>query len=112
VKALEVAGALLEVETKDGYKVLEAVRGTVLPALGPRTAGPEDEITVERLRAWRLERSRADEVPAFVVLHDATLRELAAVRPSSMGELATVKGLGPAKLERYGDDLLALLTPL
>jgi ATP-dependent DNA helicase RecQ len=66
---------------------------------------------IERLRAWRRERSRADGVPAYVVLHDATLRELASVQPSSLGELAAVKGFGPAKLERYGDDVLAVLTP-
>jgi ATP-dependent DNA helicase RecQ len=43
------------------------------------------------------------------VLHDATLRELASLRPQSLEELATVKGFGPVKLERYGDDLLAVL---
>jgi superfamily II DNA helicase RecQ len=45
------------------------------------------------------------------VLHDATLRDLAATQPSSLHELAAVKGLGPAKIERYGDDILALLVP-
>ena len=64
---------------------------------------------MERLRRWRLERSREDGVPAFVVLHDSTLRELAAVQPQSHGELAAIKGLGPTKLERYGDDLLAVI---
>jgi ATP-dependent DNA helicase RecQ len=48
-------------------------------------------------------------VPAYVVLHDATLDELAARRPRTQGELAAVKGFGPAKLERYGPELLALL---
>jgi len=43
------------------------------------------------------------------VLHDATLRELAAARPQTEGELASVKGLGPVKVDRYGGDLLALL---
>ena len=93
VKALEDTGALLEAETKDGFKVLQVVPDVDLPALGPRPAGPTDEAIVQRLRAWRLERSRADEVPAFVVLHDATLRELAAVKPSSMSELADGEGL-------------------
>ena len=65
-----------------------------------------DETLVTRLRSWRLERSQADAVPAYVVLHDATLRELAALRPQTMDELAGVKGFGPVKLERYGDDLL------
>ena len=50
-----------------------------------------------------------DGVPAFVVLHDTTLDELAARRPRSTGELAAVRGLGPTKLERYGTELLALL---
>ncbi|HLE99998.1 MAG TPA: HRDC domain-containing protein, partial [Gaiellaceae bacterium] len=58
---------------------------------------------------WRLERSREDGVPAFVVFHDSTLRELAAAQPQSRGELASIKGLGPTKLKRYGDDLLAVL---
>ena len=48
-------------------------------------------------------------MPAFVVLHDATLRDLAATRPANLHELAAVKGFGPAKLERYGDDVLAVV---
>jgi ATP-dependent DNA helicase RecQ len=48
-------------------------------------------------------------VPAYVVLHDATLRELAAAKPRSPRDLATVKGFGPAKLERYADDVLAVI---
>ena len=68
-----------------------------------------DEDLVGRLRSWRLERSQEDAVPAYVVLHDATLRELAALRPQTLAELAGVKGFGPVKLDRYGDDLLAVL---
>jgi len=49
-------------------------------------------------------------LPAYVVLHDATLRELAALRPRTRDELAGVKGFGPVKLDRYGDDLLAVLS--
>jgi superfamily II DNA helicase RecQ len=81
-----------------------------VPAI--RTAPPSDvdEGLVERLRGWRLERSQVDAVPAYVVLHDTTLRELAAVRPRTRTELAGIKGLGPVKVERYGDDLLAVLS--
>jgi superfamily II DNA helicase RecQ len=61
------------------------------------------------LRRWRLERARADGVPAFVVFHDKTLAALAARRPSTRDELAAVPGIGPAKLDRYGDDVLAAL---
>ena len=50
-----------------------------------------------------------DEVPAYVVLHDATLRELASAKPENERDLAAVKGFGPTKLERYGDDVLAVI---
>jgi ATP-dependent DNA helicase RecQ len=109
VQALERTGALLEITTADGFTVLRADPGAPRPPLGPALEGAADDGLVERLRRWRLERSREDGVPAYVVLHDATLRELAAGRPSSRAELAGVKGLGPTKLERYGDDLLAVL---
>ncbi len=61
------------------------------------------------LREWRLERAKADEVPAYVVFHNATLAEIAERRPRTLAELALVPGVGPAKLERYGEDLLAAL---
>jgi ATP-dependent DNA helicase RecQ len=109
VRALETAGALVETVTPEGYRVLRAIPDAPLPALGGAVGGPADEGTVARLRAWRLERARADGVPAYVVLHDATLHELAAARPTSHAELGAVRGLGPAKLERYGDELLAQL---
>ncbi|MBA3843088.1 MAG: ATP-dependent DNA helicase UvrD2 [Actinobacteria bacterium] len=63
----------------------------------------------ERLRAWRLERAREDGVPPYVVFHDSVLHQIAEVQPSSIGELAQISGIGPAKLERYGDELLAAL---
>ena len=110
VRALEAAGALVEVE-REGFRVLQARPEVALPALGGHRATPggESEPLVEELRAWRSRRAREDGVPAYVVLHDATLRELAASRPSSTSELAAVKGFGPAKLDRYGEELLAVL---
>ena len=109
VQALEGSGALVDTTTQDGFSVLRARPDAPRPRLGPVAIVDGDDALVERLRQWRLERSREDGVPAFVVFHDSTLRELAAVQPQSHGELASVKGLGPAKLERYGDDLLAVI---
>jgi DNA helicase II / ATP-dependent DNA helicase PcrA len=63
----------------------------------------------ERLRAWRLERAREDGVPPYVVFHDSVLHAIADAGPRSLGELSQVAGVGPAKLERYGDAVLALL---
>jgi len=51
-------------------------------------------------------------VPAFVVLSDATLRDVAGRKPRSLVELRQCQGIGPAKLERYGDELLAVLEQL
>ena len=70
---------------------------------------PADPRLLEALREWRLERSRRDRVPAFVILHDATLALLAGARPKSLAALGEVPGIGERKLARYGADLLALL---
>jgi ATP-dependent DNA helicase RecQ len=110
VTLLENAGSLVEKTTPEGYRVLEANRRVTPPRIGTASADDVDEALFERLRSWRSDRARADAVPAYVVFPDATLRELAAVQPRSLAELAGIKGVGPAKLERYGDDVLALVS--
>jgi superfamily II DNA helicase RecQ len=64
----------------------------------------------EQLRAWRRKRAEADGVPAYVVFNDRTLAALTERQPRSRGELLAVEGIGPSKLDRYGDELLALIT--
>jgi DNA helicase-2/ATP-dependent DNA helicase PcrA len=73
-----------------------------------RDPEPDDPIFAA-LKQWRLERARADDVPAYVVFHNSTLAEIAGRRPRSLRDLAGVPGVGPAKLERYGDDVLSAL---
>jgi DNA helicase II / ATP-dependent DNA helicase PcrA len=63
----------------------------------------------EALKAWRLERARSDDVPAYVVFSNATLTEIAERRPRTLTELAAVSGIGPAKLERYGKEVLRVV---
>ena len=109
VRALESAGALVETVTPDGYRVLRAIPDASLPVLGSVANGPADENVVDRLRAWRLERSREDGVPAYVVFSDRTLAELAAARPATQDELSAVHGLGPVKIDRYGEAVLAVV---
>jgi ATP-dependent DNA helicase RecQ len=109
VQLVERSGALVEVTTPDGFRVLTVDSSKAPPRIRTSGEADVDEDVATRLRTWRLERSRMDAVPAYVVLHDATLRELAALRPRTLDELASVKGFGPVKLERYGDDLLAVL---
>ena len=64
------------------------------------------------LRDWRTIRARADEVPAYVVLNDRHLRGIAIRKPSDATELAACDGIGPTKLERYGDQILDVLSAL
>jgi DNA helicase-2/ATP-dependent DNA helicase PcrA len=73
--------------------------------------GGADPELVEKLRAWRRRRSELDRVPAFVVFNDRTLHDLARLRPGSPEGLLAVHGLGPAKVDRYGQDLLDILCP-
>jgi superfamily II DNA helicase RecQ len=67
------------------------------------------EAAFAALRTWRLERARADAVPPYVVFHDRTLAAIAHERPSGRAGLAAIGGVGPAKLERYADEVLAVL---
>ena len=69
----------------------------------------EEAAREERLKAWRRERSRADAVPAYVVASDATVRAIAQRAPTTLRDLAACPGIGPAKLDKYGQDILALV---
>jgi DNA helicase-2/ATP-dependent DNA helicase PcrA len=73
----------------------------------PAAAKAEWSAGAQRLREWRLERAKADEVPPYVVFHDSVLHAIAAAQPGTLGELAQISGVGPAKLERYGEEVLA-----
>ena len=70
---------------------------------------PYDEDLFESLRSWRKEQADAQSVPAFVVFSDATLEALAEVKPQDRQSLQSINGIGKAKLEKYADELLALL---
>jgi len=91
----------------------ERVRPRAVAAAVNRTSGNGaralDSPLAERLRAWRRERASQDGVPPYVVFNDRTLAALVERRPSSRGELLAVEGIGPSKLDRYGEDLLRLL---
>jgi ATP-dependent DNA helicase RecQ len=63
----------------------------------------------ERLRGWRSETARAQGVPAYIVFGDATLRQLATARPSTLAELDTISGIGAKKKETYGAALLGVV---
>ncbi|MET7302396.1 HRDC domain-containing protein, partial [Embleya sp. NPDC005575] len=67
-----------------------------------------DEFLFEQLREWRLGRAREQSQPAFVIFTDATLTAIAETRPLNERQLAAIPGVSRTKLERFGDDVLAL----
>jgi DNA helicase-2/ATP-dependent DNA helicase PcrA len=77
--------------------------------VGGDEGGPV-EARFERLRTWRRSRSQADKVSAFIVCSDKTLRAIARAEPSTLMELRAVEGIGPTKLELYGEEILAVIS--
>lgn len=74
---------------------------------------PEELLPVfEALRAWRAEQAREQGVPAYVIFHDATLREIATLRPTSVDQLGGISGVGEKKLATYGEGVLDVLASL
>jgi ATP-dependent DNA helicase RecQ len=83
-------------------------RGDLAPtSSGQSDAGDPQLVTA--LRAWRSEMARKRGVPAYVVLHDATIDGIAILRPTSLTQLRDIPGIGDKKLEHYGDELIALV---
>jgi len=70
---------------------------------------PEAAPIFERLRAWRAGVAKEQGVPAYVIFHDATLRQIATELPSSLAELGTISGVGENKLAKYGEGVLEAL---
>ena len=83
-----------------------AAGGTGSAAAPAAELPPEAQELFERLRGWRGGVAREQGVPAYVIFHDATLRQIAAGRPTTLAELAAVNGVGEAKLARYGQQVL------
>ncbi|MGP3914501.1 DNA helicase RecQ [Nonomuraea sp. 10N515B] len=95
-------------------------RDTLRPARAKVAASPKERAAAadlpaeaapvfERLRAWRAGVAKEQGVPAYVVFHDATLREIATLSPSTLEELSTVNGVGDNKLAKYGEQVLQTL---
>ncbi|ROO90421.1 ATP-dependent DNA helicase RecQ [Actinocorallia herbida] len=92
-------------EPERAARPAKAARSTVAVDL-PDEAKP----LFERLRAWRGATAKEQGVPAYVIFHDATLREVATRRPASLAELGTITGVGENKLNKYGEAILAVVT--
>ena len=83
-------------------------RGNIAPEIAGQVRAGNPTL-ISALRAWRFEVARTRGVPAYVVLHDATIDGIAASRPTTHDQLRGIPGIGDKKLEHYGDELIALV---
>jgi ATP-dependent DNA helicase RecQ len=120
----EASGTVLRRERevplrKEPKKPAGSRSGSSSPGRGERKAKaaavelPESlQPAFEALRAWRAEQAREQGVPAYVIFHDATLREIATVWPASVGQLGDISGVGEKKLTTYGEGVIGVLAAL
>jgi ATP-dependent DNA helicase RecQ len=93
------------VRVREDTKVPTARKTRVTPS----EIGPQDEPLWQALRDCRRELAAEQNVPPYVIFHDATLKQMAALRPADAGALLAIGGVGQAKLARYGERFLAVL---
>jgi DNA helicase-2/ATP-dependent DNA helicase PcrA len=112
---IDEEGAVVELDPGPGQMQVRWGDTVTTPAgTGPmvpeiETAGPIDTDLFNRLKEWRMETARQRSVPAYVVFSDATLEAIATARPRNELELSLIKGVGPAKLDAYAEDILDLV---
>lgn len=75
----------------------------------PKSENPPNQALLDTLRSWRLQRSRADSVPPYIIAHNAVLEDIARRSPKNLKELGRIKGMGTKKLEQYGHDILEVI---
>ncbi len=113
LRALEGSGApVTGTGASPGSGVIRQRRVTVLPgapAPSAAPANPSDEPLLADLRAWRSTRAREGGVPAYVIAHDTLLAAIVEQRPRTPAALRRVRGMGPAKLDQYGEEVLAIV---
>jgi ATP-dependent DNA helicase RecQ len=98
---------LREESVRKREKGVRGARGGPAPA--PASLDAADQPVFEALRQLRADLAREQSVPAYVIFHDATLRAIAERRPATLEALGQVSGVGAAKLDRYGEQVLAAL---
>ena len=70
---------------------------------------PREQAIFDKLRWWRVETARAHDVAAYIIFNDATLREIAKARPTTLSDLRGISGVGEKKLASYGDEIVAMI---
>jgi ATP-dependent DNA helicase RecQ len=100
---------LLRREPERAVRAAKTARSAKAPAAVAAELAPAAVAVFEQLRAWRGTTAKEQGVPAYVIFHDATLRQIAAESPATLAELGTISGIGETKLARYGQQVLDTL---
>jgi ATP-dependent DNA helicase RecQ len=117
LKLTEAARPVLRGEQKiDLREYQKPVKAKRTPSTGTGyvetdLSAPE-QLIFDKLRWWRVETARKHNVPAYVIFHDSTMREIAKAKPVSLDDLRGVTGVGARKLDTYGADIIALIQEL
>ena len=102
-----------KVQLRQYQKPVKAKRPSTSRSSYEETELSRDEQAIfDRLRSWRMGTAREHGVPAYVVFQDATLREIAKVKPGSIEQLRGVSGVGEKKLVSYGDEIVAIINEM
>ena len=111
IVASTVGMAPLQVDRREGARRARNARsGSARQAKpSPDDLDAADAELFESLRAWRKQKAKEADVPAYVIFNDATLSALATARPSTRAQLLRVPGLGAVKAQRFGDDVLRIV---
>lgn len=80
------------------------------PAVAARSDLQPGPILFESLRAWRTKQAKEQRIPPYIIFSNKVLEAIAAQRPTTLGELRKISGVGPAKLEQYGEAVIAIVT--
>jgi ATP-dependent DNA helicase RecQ len=89
------------------YKIQKGEKTTVVPKLTKKDI-VEDEL-FELIRKWRADQARSQGIPAYTILHDKTIRNLVENKPTIIHELDMIDGIGQAKKDKYGEDLVEII---
>ena len=102
--------SLCRTRTECNLQDRKPAKGRKLRKLSPSESGQGivNEELRERLQEWRTERFMADNVPAFMIMHQGTLMDIATIVPQTKAELMSIKGFGKAKFDKYGEEILAI----
>ncbi|MGE0103920.1 MAG: HRDC domain-containing protein [Blastocatellales bacterium] len=106
-KELQRARVKTPAELAEEREMRQTAKRSLADSLRPLT--PDERTVFDRLSAWREARAKLERLPVYMVCPDRTLAELAINRPSAVDQLAKIYGLGPTRIAKYGEQMLALL---